>query len=148
MNRNFPKPLLDHFSSESQTVHPSQLFAIALGKKVENDVRVQELIYPPQEGIFENVVAKGKILHSATDRKSHKYFLGFDGQDTLSWIEGKSETFKEANRSIVAAWILSQQLHDEQSLSKLYLHTQYELEQKFPYILAGVFGLGKDEQPH
>ena len=64
MNWNFPKTLLDHFSSEAQRGHPSQLFAIALGRKVENDITVQELIYPPQEGIFENVVAKGKISHS------------------------------------------------------------------------------------
>ena len=58
MSWNFPKLLLDHFSSEAQSGE-GQLFAVALGRRVEHVITVQELIYPPQEGIFEKVIQEG-----------------------------------------------------------------------------------------
>ena len=64
MEYNFPSVLLDHFKNETLRScgqkDQAGTFAIALGRKIENVVEIEELIYPSQEGKSDQIKDKGK----------------------------------------------------------------------------------------
>ena len=88
---------------------------------------VQELIYPRQESTHDEVIDKG-----------------IEGKDTHLWIGENSTTFSQdtvLGEPTYAAWILSA---NTCSLSGIDIHNQFQYEERFPNILAGVFEVRLD----
>ena len=63
---SLPNTFVEHFSTEALNNYVNgeqvEILAIALGRKVEHKIEIEELIYPLQDGKTDQAVDRGNLM--------------------------------------------------------------------------------------
>ena len=91
MKYKIPQHLLDFFGSEAVKNSSVETLALCLGQKKEDEIWIEELIFPSQSA-----------------SSTHVEDLGINGQETTLWIPQNSSCFKKhRDTAVYAMWIHS-----------------------------------------